>query len=106
VIIAWERPQWLEVVVDVMPKPRSSPPGQAWPKRCPCLVFEGVTKVRQGNGSSWSRTLVDAGELARIASSLLATPSSRVFTYGGRRMRIGVITFPGTLTTRSARAVR
>ena len=110
-------------VVDVMPKREIlDPQGKAVLGALPRLGFEGVTDVRQGkrfevevDGEADDDRLAD---VRRMAETLLANPVIEDFAVTadepeplepveGRRMRIGVVTFPGSLDdVDAARAVR
>ena len=110
------------VVVDVMPKPEIlDPQGKAVLGALPRLGFQGVTDVRQGkrfeleiDGEITDELLA---EVAQMAETLLSNPVIEDFEVHveespsrgrrGSRMKVGVVTFPGSLDDVDARrAVR
>ena len=107
------------IVVDVMLKPEIlDPQGQAVAGALPRLGFDGITDVRQGkrfvltvDGEVTDDHLARARE---AAETLLSNPviedvvsSVTGGDRAGRRVKVGVVTFPGSLDDRdAARAVR
>ena len=102
------------VVVDVMPKPEIlDPQGKAVLGALPRLGFAGVSDVRQGKrfeleieGEVTDEVLA---EVHKMAEMLLSNPVIENFEVrvDGRRMKVGVVTFPGSLDDVDAqRAVR
>ena len=107
------------VVVDVMPKPEIlDPQGKAVQGALPRLGFQGVSEVRQGkrfelelDGDATEARLAQVHEMA---ATLLSNPVIEDYDVRvsrprktERRMRIGVVTFPGSLDDVDAqRAVR
>ena len=97
------------VVVDVMPKPEIlDPQGQAVAGALGRLGIAGVADVRQGKHFELEvDDAIDDETLHRIAGQLLANPVIEDWTVTRDVMRIGVITFPGSLDdVDAARAVR
>ena len=101
------------VVVDVMPKPEIlDPQGKAVHGALPRLGFEGVSDVRQGKRFELELegevTDDRLAEVHQMAETLLSNPVIENFTVRVvERMRIGVVTFPGSLDdVDAARAVR
>ena len=99
------------VVVDVMLKPEIlDPQGKAVQGALPRLGFEGVSEVRQGkrfelevDGEVTEERLA---QLHEIAEKLLVQPGHRGLR-GARLVKVGVVTFPGSLDDVDAqRAVR
>ncbi len=109
------------VVVDVMPKPEIlDPQGKAVLGALPRLGFDGVTDVRQGK--RFELTLEGEvsedvlAEVRKMAETLLSNPViedfevhvedhfvAEIAAEEGRRMRVGVVTFPGSLDDVDAR---
>ena len=101
------------VVVDVMPKPEIlDPQGKAVQGALPRLGFSGVTDVRQGkrfeleiDGEVTDDVLA---EVHKMAETLLSNPVIENFSvHVESPVRVGVVTFPGSLDDVDAqRAVR
>ena len=103
------------VVVDVMLKPEIlDPQGKAVHGALPRLGFTGVSDVRQGkrfelevDGEVTDDVLARVNELAGTLLSNPVIEDFAVHVEGRRRVRIGVVTFPGSLDDVDARrAVR
>ena len=108
------------VVVDVMPKPEIlDPQGKAVPGRCPGSASTASPTSGRASASSSRSTARSTDETLRrdrqMAETLLSNPVIEDFTVTGRGaaaagrgvMRVGVVTFPGSLDdVDAARAVR
>ncbi len=101
------------VIVDVMPKPEIlDPQGKAVHGALPRLGFNAVTDVRQGKRFELEVDVADEATLAEVhalAGTLLSNPVIEDYSVRveGSPMKIGVVTFPGSLDDVDAqRAVR
>lgn len=102
-----------KIVVDVMLKPEIlDPQGQAVGAALPRLGFTFAQSVRQGKRFEievdGDPTPPQLAEISKAAETLLANPVIETFVVRvEKQMKVGVVTFPGSLDDQdAARAVR